>query len=97
LYFQQVSDRLSDLMGSLSGGAVGDYQQTALDTLGPSWLLCDGSEVAKADYPALYELIGDMAGVAAGDGNFVLPSIDRIYAHPGDDKPIQRTFIRATV
>jgi microcystin-dependent protein len=36
-------------------------------------LLCDGSEVAKEDYPALYEAIGDSWGTPSSGDNFVLP------------------------
>jgi microcystin-dependent protein len=40
------------------------------------WLLCDGREVAKADYPVLYAVIGTTYG-SAGDPshNFVLPNL----------------------
>ena len=40
------------------------------------WLLCDGREVAKADYPALWSVIGSTYGVASDPyHNFVLPNL----------------------
>lgn len=38
----------------------------------PEWLICDGSEVAQADYPDLYAVISDLYG-AASAGAFRLP------------------------
>lgn len=40
----------------------------------PNWLECDGSEVAQADYPDLYAVIGSTYG-SAGAGNFKLPDM----------------------
>lgn len=40
----------------------------------PNWLVCDGSEVAQADYPDLYTIIGSTYG-SAGTGNFKLPDM----------------------
>ena len=39
------------------------------------WLLCDGSEVLKTEYSALYEIIGNTYGVASGSTYFVLPNL----------------------
>lgn len=39
-----------------------------------NWLVCDGSEVAQADYPDLYAVIGSTYG-SAGTGNFKLPDL----------------------
>jgi microcystin-dependent protein len=38
------------------------------------WLGCDGEEVAQADYPCLYDILGDAWGVAS-PGNFKLPDL----------------------
>jgi microcystin-dependent protein len=39
------------------------------------WLLADGSEVAKADYPELASLLGVLWGAAALPANFKLPNL----------------------
>lgn len=39
------------------------------------FLLCDGSEVAKATYPELYEVIGDAFGTASDATLFCLPDL----------------------
>ena len=39
------------------------------------FLLCDGSEVAKATYPELYEVIGDVFGTASDATLFCLPDL----------------------
>jgi microcystin-dependent protein len=39
-----------------------------------NWLVCDGSEVAQADYPDLYNVIGDTYGAASAD-HFKLPDL----------------------
>lgn len=39
------------------------------------FLLCDGSEVAKATYPELYEVIGDVFGTASDATMFCLPDL----------------------
>lgn len=38
------------------------------------WLVCDGSEVAQADYPDLYNVVGSTYG-SASSGNFRLPDL----------------------
>jgi microcystin-dependent protein len=43
------------------------------------WLLCDGSEVSKTDYPRLFAVVGTMYGTASNGSNFVLPNLaDRV-------------------
>ena len=39
------------------------------------WLLCDGSEVSKTDYPELYGAIGDLWGTPSSSSNFKLPNL----------------------
>jgi hypothetical protein len=43
------------------------------------WLRCDGSEVAKADYPELWAFIQDTFGTPADPDNFVLPLSDDMF------------------
>jgi len=39
------------------------------------WILADGSEVAKADYPDLWATLGSLWGAAVLSGNFLLPNL----------------------
>jgi len=39
------------------------------------WLLCDGSEINKSDYPKLFSVIGNVYGTSVNSNNFVLPNL----------------------
>ncbi len=52
---------------------VGEYKFTVVQADFDGWMLCDGREVARADYPALYALLGDAFGTPADAANFKLP------------------------
>lgn len=41
------------------------------------WVLCDGSEISKTDYPKLFSVIGNTYGTPANSGNFVLPNLQQ--------------------
>lgn len=41
----------------------------------PGWLLCDGSEVSRADYVALFKVIGTTYGNGDGSTTFNLPDL----------------------
>jgi microcystin-dependent protein len=43
------------------------------------WLFCNGSEVSKTSYSALYSVIGDRYGVAGNSDNFVLPDLTQKF------------------
>lgn len=62
-----------------AGGAwsSGDLKQTFLATASDGWLLCDGSLVAQATYPDLFDAIGHSGngGNDPGGGNFRLPDL----------------------
>ena len=45
------------------------------DEIPYGWLLCDGSEVSKTDYPELYGAIRDLWGVPSSSSNFKLPNL----------------------
>ena len=53
-------------------GTIVPYGGTGAPTM---FLLCDGSEVAKATYPELYEVIGDVFGTASDATLFRLPDL----------------------
>ena len=54
---------------------VGEIKMWAGDTIPYGWLLCDGSEVSKTEYPYLYASIGDLWGVPNSSSNFKLPNL----------------------
>ena len=54
---------------------VGEIKMWAGDTIPYGWLLCDGSEVSKAEYPYLYSSIGDLWGTPNSISNFKLPDL----------------------
>ena len=54
---------------------VGEIKMWAGDTIPYGWLLCDGSEVSKTDYPYLYASIGDLWGTPNSSSNFKLPNL----------------------
>lgn len=54
---------------------VGEIKMWAGDTVPYGWLLCDGSEVSKTEYPYLYAAIGDLWGTPNSSSNFKLPNL----------------------
>lgn len=65
------------LQGTLEAGALQDFLR---DTAPAGWLACDGQLVNKADYPALFAVIGYKYG--GSDAQFRIPSlINRFRRH----------------
>lgn len=56
-------------------GMAGEIKMWAGDTIPNGWLLCDGSEISKTDYPNLYAAIGDLWGTPNSSSNFKLPNL----------------------
>ena len=54
---------------------AGEIKMWAGYTIPNGWLLCDGSEVSKTEYPNLYAAIGDLWGVPNSSSNFKLPNL----------------------
>ena len=54
---------------------IGEIKMWAGDAIPDGWLLCDGSEVSKTEYPYLYASIGDLWGVPNSSSNFKLPNL----------------------
>lgn len=54
---------------------VGEIKMFAGTTIPTGWLLCDGTELEIADYPLLYNAIGDIWGVASDSDHFKLPNL----------------------
>lgn len=72
----QIPSKTSDLTND-SGfitNLIGEIKQYAGITLPSGWLECDGSEVAIADYPLLYGVIGNLWGTPSDNDHFVLPN-----------------------
>ena len=55
---------------------VGEIKMWAGDAIPDGWLLCDGSEVSKTEYPYLYASIGDLWGTPNNSSNFKLPNLN---------------------
>ena len=64
------------LNGGGGGGAIaGVIQMYAGATTPTGWLICDGSEVSRADYPLLFAAIGTTWGAGDGSTTFLLPDL----------------------
>lgn len=55
---------------------AGEIKMWAGNTIPKGWLSCDGSEVSKAQYPKLYQAIGDLWGTPTDSSNFMLPNLN---------------------
>ena len=49
------------------------------------WAMCDGSEINKTQYAALYSVIGDIYGTPVDSNNFVLPDLRGEFLRGLDD------------
>lgn len=78
LGIQTLADLNRRVRNTLSGNSypllVGELRDFPLAVAVPNFLLCDGSEVGKLDFPELFAYLGDTQGVAADPNNFVLPN-----------------------
>ncbi len=68
-----VEGKLFDEVGLVSA-IVGDLKMSIRSTDYEGWLVCDGREVSRATYSALYTLIGTTFGVGDGETTFNLPN-----------------------
>lgn len=80
--FYKLANWLLDSSGNFSGDAQRQVVPPGfvmasfiLPPSGGNWLLCDGSYVNRADYPALFAAIGTAFDIAAGAGVFKLPDM----------------------
>ena len=79
---EQIATALSSAINVPTGGMVTYWGGEVPD----GWLECDGSEVLRADYPALFAVIGTTFGVPTDDTKFKLPDLrDRFVRYMGDD------------
>lgn len=86
-----------DKIASTNAWVVGDYRASVAQ-LTDDWLLCDGSDVAIADYPELFALIGTITGTGTGSPMFLLPTIPGVYADANPEPagpPVLNWYIKA--
>jgi len=69
-------------MDTLRDAVVGDYKWSAYNTDYNGWLKCDGRQLSKTTYSALYAILGNTYGT--NGGNFYLPNCQgRLLAAAG--------------
>lgn len=77
LNIANLMDLARRVRGALSATAyptrVGELRDYPLSTSVPNFLLCDGSEVGKIDFPELYAYLADTQGTPTDAANFLLP------------------------
>lgn len=79
---EQIATALSAAINVPTGGMVTYWGEEVPD----GWLECDGSEVLRADYPALFAVIGTVFGVPSDETKFKLPDLkDRFVRYMGED------------
>ena len=61
--------------GDVGGDVVGSFKPFAGASAPAGYLICNGSEVSQATYPALFAVIGNTWGAAVTQGNFKLPNL----------------------
>lgn len=79
---RKAAQRLSVNPVSLPSGAV---QEFAGASAPEGWLMCDGAEVSKTTYAALYAVIADTYGTPVDSNNFVLPDLRGEFVRGLDD------------
>lgn len=71
-----IDDRDLDLERALAeGDPVGRVVDYAAATAPAGWVECDGSDVSRTTYAALFAVIGTTFGPGDGTGTFTLPTI----------------------
>jgi microcystin-dependent protein len=65
-----------EFVGAPPPGSVMAYMGTTVPT---GWLLCDGSAVSRANYPALWAVIGTTSGAGDGSTTFNLPDMRGVF------------------
>lgn len=61
---------------SVPTGAICFFATTAIPT---GWLLCNGSNVSRTEYAALFAAIGTKFGAGDGKTTFTLPNLDKRF------------------
>ena len=73
----QTTGELTLIAGSTlwADTPIGMIQSFGGSAIPSGWLLCNGAEKNKTDYPELYAVIGDAFGTASVNTKFVLPDL----------------------
>ena len=76
--FAQLKSQISELKTALlanvnSSAKIGDIKMSVLSSNHDNWLLCNGQEVNRADYPDLFKVIGISFGTGNGTTTFNVP------------------------
>lgn len=76
--FAQLKSQISELKTALlanvnSSAKIGDIKMSVLSSNHDNWLLCNGQEVKRADYPDLFKVIGISFGSGNGTTTFNVP------------------------
>ena len=76
--FAQLKSQISELKTALlanvnSSAKIGDIKMSVLSSNHDNWLLCNGQEVNRADYPDLFKVIGVNFGAGNGTTTFNVP------------------------
>ncbi len=73
--FPELVRRVRDALKATSYPTrAGELRDFPLSTAIPGFLLCDGSEVAQADFPELYAYLGSSQGTPVTATNFLIPN-----------------------
>ena len=75
---KQLKDQIDELKTTLleninKGLKVGDIKVSLQEANHDNWLLCDGQEISRADYPDLFKVIGINFGEGNGTTTFNEP------------------------
>lgn len=76
--FKQLKDQIAALKTTLlsnvnNGLKVGDIKHSLQTANHDNWLLCNGQEISRADYPDLFKVIGVNFGAGNGTTTFNVP------------------------
>ncbi len=66
-------------------GSIMAFSMSGTSNIPDSWLVCDGSEVRKTDYPILYNTIGDLWGTSSDPSRFKLPDLRNFFLRGADN------------
>lgn len=73
--FMGVQQLMSVPYALFSGNVIGMVNAFAGANIPPGWLLCDGSEISRADYSSLFKVVGTIWGEGDGLTTFNLPDL----------------------